>query len=132
MAVVPFGGGTSVVGGVEPLRGEHAAVVSVDTAALGELSGVDRTSKLARVQSGMRALRLERLLSQQGLTLGHYPQSFEYVTLGGCVATRSAGQASTGYGTIDAMVKGVSLVTPSGPMRTSPLPTAPPDPLCAS
>jgi len=121
IAVVPFGGGTSVVGGVAPLRAGHAAVLTVDTAAMRALS-VDPVSNLARVQAGMRVRELESALATQGLTLGHYPQSYEYVTVGGCAASRSAGQASTGYGTFDAMVKGVSAITPRGPLLTLAVP----------
>ena len=82
VAVVPFGGGTSVVGGVAPLRGEHAAVVSLDMRRLGELVKLDTQSRIVTVQAGMRAPALERRLSSRGLTLGHFPQSFEHVSLG--------------------------------------------------
>ncbi|HEY7952037.1 MAG TPA: FAD-binding oxidoreductase [Solirubrobacteraceae bacterium] len=115
LAVVPFGGGTSVVGGVAPLRGEHhRAVVALDLSALGAVLDVDRESQLVAVGAGMRAPALERELGRLGLTLGHFPQSFEYVSLGGCAATRSAGQASTGYGRFEEMVKGLVLVAPAG------------------
>ncbi len=113
LAVVPFGGGTSVVGGVEPLRGEHSAVLALD---MRRLAGVrlDRESQIATVGAGLRAPALERALTPAGLTLGHWPQSFEYVTLGGCAATRSAGQASSGYGGIAKMVLGARLAAPAG------------------
>ncbi len=114
VAVVPFGGGTSVVGGVAPLRGEHAAVVSLDMRRLGELVGLDTHSRVVTVQAGMRAPALERLLASRGLTLGHFPQSFEHVSLGGCAATRSAGQASTGYGRFEELVLGLRVSTPAG------------------
>src|SRR5262245_34777843 len=114
LAVVPFGGGTSVVGGVEPLRGGHAGVIALDTSRISELIALDRESRTVTVGAGMRAPALERQLAKSGLTLGHYPQSYEYVSLGGCAATRSAGQASTGYGRFEAMIAGLRMATPSG------------------
>jgi len=114
LAVVPFGGGTSVVGGVEPLRGEHAGVIALDTSRICELLALEEESRTVTVGAGMRAPALERMLAKRGLTLGHYPQSFEYVSLGGCAATRSAGQASTGYGRFEAMIVGLRMATPSG------------------
>jgi len=113
VAVVPFGGGTSVVGGVEPLRGEHDAVIALDMGRMGSVLGIDGESSTVTVQAGMRAPALERHLAARGLTLGHHPQSFEHVSLGGCAATRSAGQASTGYGAIDKMVVGLRLASPA-------------------
>ena len=105
VAVVPFGGGTSVVGGLEPLRGGFDALVSLDLGALDALESLDERSQVAVVGGGMRAVELEARLGERGFTLGHYPQSYEYVTIGGCAATRSAGQASTGYGRIDELVR---------------------------
>ncbi len=113
IAVVPFGGGTSVVGGVEPLRGKHRAVLALDMRRLAGVS-LDSESQIVTVGAGLRAPALERALAPVGLTLGHWPQSFEYVTLGGCAATRSAGQASSGYGAIAKMVLGVRLAAPAG------------------
>jgi len=92
----------------------HRAVLSLDTGALDEVLSLDRTSQTVRVQAGIRAAALERKLGDAGFTLGHYPQSFEYVSIGGCVATRSAGQNSTGYGSIAEMVDGLTLVAPAG------------------
>jgi alkyldihydroxyacetonephosphate synthase len=114
LAVVPFGGGTSVVGGVAPVAERFAGVVSLDLGALDRVLSVDERSLTARVQAGVRGPELEADLAARGLTLGHFPQSFEYVTVGGCVATRSAGQASTGYGRIDALVLGLACTTPVG------------------
>jgi alkyldihydroxyacetonephosphate synthase len=114
LAVVPFGGGTSVVGGVEPLRGVHAGVIALDTSRMADVISLDAESRTIVVQAGMRAPALERYLGDRGLTLGHYPQSYEYVSLGGCAATRSAGQASTGYGRIEQMIVGLKLSAPSG------------------
>ncbi len=123
LAVVPFGGGTSVVGGVAPLRGEgHTAVIALDLSALRGILDVDRESLLVRVGAGMRGPALERELQALGLTLGHFPQSFEYVSLGGCAATRSAGQASTGYGRFEEMVKGLVLVAPAGEIELPAIP----------
>jgi alkyldihydroxyacetonephosphate synthase len=114
LAVVPFGGGTSVVGGVEPLRGPHGGVLALDTSRLAGVLELDEVSLTVRVQAGARARELERWLASRGLTLGHYPQSFEYVSLGGCAATRSAGQASTGYGRFERMVQGLRMIAPAG------------------
>jgi alkyldihydroxyacetonephosphate synthase len=114
LAVVPFGGGTSVVGGVAPLRGAHAAAVALDLRGLRELVELDRESLTVTVQAGMRAPALERHLAAEGLTLGHFPQSYEHVSLGGCAATRSAGQASSGYGRFEELVRGLRMAAPAG------------------
>ncbi len=117
IAVVPFGGGTSVVGGVAPLRGEHAAVVALDMGDLDELIEIDAESRLATARAGMRVPALEQQLAARGLTLGHFPQSFEYVSLGGCAASGGAGQASTGYGRFEELVVGVRLIAPAGELE---------------
>jgi alkyldihydroxyacetonephosphate synthase len=117
VAVVPFGGGTSVVGGVEPLRGAHQRLVSLDLGALREVS-VDRRSLTARLGAGLRGPEAEAALAREGLTLGHFPQSFEYATVGGFAATRSAGQASSGYGRFDALVSSIRLQAPAGDLET--------------
>jgi alkyldihydroxyacetonephosphate synthase len=114
VAVVPFGGGTSVVGGVEPLRGPHEAVISLDLANLDAVDEVDDVSLTATLGAGLFGPRAEAELGARGLTLGHFPQSFEYSTVGGWVATRSAGQASTGYGRVDELVEGLRLCSPVG------------------
>jgi alkyldihydroxyacetonephosphate synthase len=92
-AVVPFGGGTSVVGGVDAAlaRGDRGVVVSLDLAALTGVHEVDATSRLARIGAGTLGPALEDELSTHGLTLRHYPQSFEFSTLGGWLATRAGG-----------------------------------------
>jgi alkyldihydroxyacetonephosphate synthase len=117
IAVVPFGGGTSVVGGVEPLRGAHERLISLD---LGRLRAVevDRRSLTARLGAGLRGPEAEAALGQEGVTLGHFPQSFEYATIGGFAATRSAGQASSGYGRFDSLVSSVRLLAPAGDLET--------------
>ena len=122
LAVVPFGGGTSVVGGVAPLAGEHAAVIALDTRRMAEIVELDTRSRTVTVQGGIRAPALEGRLAGQGFTLGHYPQSFEYVSIGGCAATRSAGQASTGYGSIEKMILGLRLAAPADEIALAPIP----------
>jgi alkyldihydroxyacetonephosphate synthase len=117
VAVVPFGGGTSVVGGVEPLRGGHGRLISLDLGALRDVE-VDRRSLTARLGAGLRGPEAEAALGREGLTLGHFPQSFEYATIGGFAATRSAGQASSGYGRFDSVVSSVRLLAPAGDLRT--------------
>jgi alkyldihydroxyacetonephosphate synthase len=123
VAVVPFGGGTSVVGGVEPLRGRFDSVISLDLRRLDGFA-VDRESLLATLGAGLSGPLAERLLNDQGLTLGHFPQSFEHATIGGYVATRSAGQASTGYGRIDELVRGLRMTTPAGELAVAPFPAS--------
>lgn len=122
LAVIPFGGGTSVVGGVAPLRGEHAAAVALDMGAVRSLLDLDLESHTVRVQAGLRAPDLERQLGSRGFTLGHFPQSYEYVSLGGCAATRSAGQASTGYGRFEEMIRGLRVATPRGDIELGAVP----------
>jgi alkyldihydroxyacetonephosphate synthase len=124
LAVVPFGGGTSVVGGVEPLRGRHEAVVALDMSRMASVVALDEGSLTVTVQAGAGARALERWLAGRGLTLGHFPQSFEHVSLGGCAATRSAGQASTGYGRFERMVQGLRMSAPVGDMQLPALPAS--------
>ncbi|WP_184541826.1 FAD-binding oxidoreductase [Streptosporangium becharense] len=114
VAVVPFGGGTSVVGGLVASRRGFAGVVALDLARLDRLVAVDTDSMVAELEPGLRAPQAERLLAGHGLTLGHFPQSFEYATLGGFAAARSSGQASAGYGRFDDMVVGMTVATPRG------------------
>jgi alkyldihydroxyacetonephosphate synthase len=114
LAVVPWGGGTSVVGGLESIRGNHSAVVALDLSRLDALLDVDDISSTATFQPGIRTPAAEEALAAHGVTLGHVPQSFERASLGGYVVTRSAGQASTGYGRIDDLVVGLRMATPVG------------------
>lgn len=114
LAVVPYGGGTSVVGGVAPDAGSHRAVIALDLVRLSGLVGLDEVSGEAKLLAGTRAPDAERLLAAHGFELGHYPQSFQYATIGGFAATRSSGQNSAGYGRFDAMVTGLHVITPSG------------------
>jgi alkyldihydroxyacetonephosphate synthase len=124
LAVIPFGGGTSVVGGVEPVRDGMAAAITLALSRLDTTVDMDRTSLTARLDAGMFGPEAERRLGAEGATLGHFPQSFEYSTVGGWVATRSAGQASTGYGRIDELVEGVRCVSPAGEVGTRALPAS--------
>ncbi|MFJ6669915.1 FAD-binding oxidoreductase [Actinosynnema sp. NPDC091369] len=124
VAVVPFGGGTSVVGGVNALRGDKAAVIALDLNRLDRLVSVDPVSRLAVLQAGLPAPQAERLLAAHGLTTGHVPQSYERATVGGFAATRSAGQASSGYGRFEDMVEGVRLATPVGEWRLGSAPAS--------
>ena len=117
VAVVPFGGGTSVVGGVDPLAGPHGRVIALDLRPMRSVA-VDPISQTATLGPGLRGPEAEWALGERGFTAGHFPQSFEYATVGGFAATRSAGQASAGYGRFDEIVTAVELVTPSGTMRT--------------
>ncbi|MBV2366478.1 FAD-binding oxidoreductase [Streptomonospora nanhaiensis] len=114
VAVVPFGGGTSVVGGVEPLRGDFAAAVCLDLRRLDRLLALDPVARTATLQAGLRTPEAEELLADYGMTLGHRPQSYEYATIGGYAATRSAGQDSAGYGRFDSMVLALRAATPRG------------------
>jgi alkyldihydroxyacetonephosphate synthase len=125
-AVVPFGGGTSVVGGVDAgaARGERAAVVSLDLAAMSGVHEVDATSRLARIAAGTLGPQLEAELAPHGLTLRHFPQSFEFSTLGGWLATRAGGHYATGPTHIDDHCHAVTLVTPRGTIATHPHPAS--------
>lgn len=114
VAVVPFGGGTSVVGGLVATRRGFSGVVALDLGRLDRLVSVDAESMVAEMEAGLRAPLAERLLAGHGLTLGHFPQSFEYATLGGFAAARSSGQSSAGYGRFDDMVVGMTVATPRG------------------
>jgi alkyldihydroxyacetonephosphate synthase len=114
VAVVPWGGGTSVVGGLSSLRGDCDSVVALDLSRLDRLISVDEVSLTATFEPGIRTPAAEVALAAHGLTLGHVPQSYERASLGGYVVTRSAGQASSGRGRIDDMLVGCRLVTPMG------------------
>src|SRR5882757_2523324 len=114
IAIVPFGGGTTVVGGVDPIRGDFKAVVSLDLRRLDQLHGRDEVSGEAELGAGVTGPDAERLLGERGFSLGHFPQSFQFATIGGFAATRSSGQDSAGYGRFDDMVRGITAVTPAG------------------
>jgi len=114
IAVVPFGGGTSVVGGLDPTRDGFGAVVSLDLRRFDRLISLDEVSGQAVLGAGLTGPDAERLLGEHGFSLGHFPQSFEYATIGGFAATRSSGQDSAGYGRFNDMVRGLRMVTPVG------------------
>ena len=116
IAVIPFGGGTNVVGGLDPTRAEFGAVVSVDLRRFDRLISLDDVSGQAVFGAGVTGPDAERLLGEHGFSLGHFPQSFEYATIGGFAATRSSGQDSAGYGRFNDMVRGLRVVTPVGTM----------------
>lgn len=116
IAVIPFGGGTNVVGGLTPGRGEFDAVVSLDLRRFDQLLSLDEVSGQAVFGAGVTGPDAERLLGAHGFSLGHFPQSFEYATIGGFAATRSSGQDSAGYGRFNDMVRGLRVVTPAGTM----------------
>ena len=117
VAVVPFGGGTSVTGGLVARREGFAGLVSLDLVRLKRLVAVDHESMTAVLEPGLRGPEAEALLAAEGLTLGHYPQSFEFASIGGFAATRSSGQSSAGYGRFDALVVGLRVATPRGELR---------------
>ncbi|MFI6433063.1 FAD-binding oxidoreductase [Rhodococcus oryzae] len=114
IAVVPFGGGTSVVGGVDPARGGFREVIALDLRRLDALLELDTVSGIATLQAGVTGPQAEQLLGTHGFSLGHFPQSFQFATIGGFAATRSSGQASAGYGRFDDMVQRIRVATPTG------------------
>ncbi|WP_432175376.1 FAD-binding oxidoreductase [Streptomyces sp. Tue6028] len=114
LALVPFGGGTSVVGGLAP---ERRSFVALDLRRMNGLLDIDPVSRTATLQPGLRAPDAEALLAEYGFTLGHFPQSYEWATIGGFAAARSSGQASAGYGRFDEMVLGLTLATPEGTLE---------------
>ena len=123
VAVIPFGGGSSVVGGVEPDVGDgYAATVSLDLQYLHRVLEIDRTSRAAHIEAGALGPELEDQLRPHGLTLRHFPQSLQFSTLGGWIATRSGGHYATLYTHIDDFVESTRVVTPRGLIETRRLP----------
>ncbi|MGY1752261.1 FAD-binding oxidoreductase [Blastococcus sp. SYSU D01042] len=114
VVVVPFGGGTSVVGGLAGVDPDDRPAVALDLRRMASVQEIDVASSMVTVGPGMRGPAFEAALGEQGLTFGHLPQSWEFATLGGYAATRSSGQASTGVGRFDDLVAGLTLATPSG------------------
>jgi alkyldihydroxyacetonephosphate synthase len=114
IAVVPFGGGTSVVGGLAPRHDRFRAVIALDVGRMDKLLELDRESRTATLEPGLRGPEAEALLAESGYTIGHYPQSFPYASLGGFAAARSSGQASAGYGRFDERVVALRVATPQG------------------
>ncbi|MEV4706102.1 FAD-binding oxidoreductase [Actinoplanes sp. NPDC049316] len=117
VAVVPHGGRTSVVGGLRAVRDGYTAVVALDLSGLDRLLRLDPISRTATFEAGVPGPRVEELLAAEGFTLGHFPQSFQYATLGGFAATRSSGQASAGYGRFDQMVVALRAATGAGTLE---------------
>jgi alkyldihydroxyacetonephosphate synthase len=125
IAVIPFGGGTSVVGGVEPeVPPRFRGTLSLDLRALDRVLEVDPVSRLARIQAGATGPALESALAAHGFTLRHYPQSFELSTLGGWIATRAGGHFATLYTHIDALVASLRMIAPTGEWKTRTLPAS--------
>ncbi len=121
--VIPYGGGTSVVGHINPEPGERP-VLTINMRRMNQLARLDSISQLATFGAGVAGPELEAQLRARGFTLGHYPQSFEFSTLGGWVATRSSGQQSLGYGRIENLFAGGTLLAPAGEMRLPPFPAS--------
>lgn len=122
-AVIPYGGGSSVVAGVEPRIGDgYAGAVSIDLGKLDQVLEIDGQSRAARIQGGIFGPALEDQLRPHGLTLRHFPQSFEFSTLGGWIATRSGGHFATLYTHIDDFVEALRVITPAGVIDSRRLP----------
>ena len=123
VAVIPYGGGSSVVGGVEPAVGDDfGASVSLDMTHFNRVLEIDEVSRAALIQGGALGPQLESQLKPSGLTLRHFPQSFEHSTLGGWIATRSGGHFATLYTHIDDLVENIRLMTPAGVVESRRLP----------
>jgi len=123
LAAIPYGGGSSVVGGVEANVGDaYRGTVSIDLRRLSKIKEIDKTSRAARIEGGIFGPALEDELRPQGLTLRHFPQSFEFSTLGGWIATRSGGHYATLYTHIDDFVESIRAVTPAGIIESRRLP----------
>jgi alkyldihydroxyacetonephosphate synthase len=122
VVLIPFGGGTSISGSLEAPAHERRTVISLDLSRLRRVLAVDAPSGLARVQVGAFGPDLERQLNAQGWTLGHFPDSFTYSTLGGWIATRSSGMQSDRYGDIADLTRALRVVTPAGLLATRPVP----------
>lgn len=123
LAVIPFGGGSSVTGGVEPM-GEKEGYISLDMARMNRVLRVDATSHTALIQAGALGPEIEEQLNAHGFTLGHFPESFDHSSLGGWLATRASGRQSTGYGDIEDMVLALRMVTPRGVVDTRRVPSS--------
>lgn len=123
VAAVPYGGGSSVVGGVEaPASGDFRGAVSIDLGRLDRVIEIDRASRAARIQAGVLGPALEEQLRPHGLTLRHFPQSFEFSSLGGWIATRAGGHFASLYTHIDDLVESLRVLTPTGAVETRRLP----------
>lgn len=124
VTLIPFGGGTNIVGCVEPSTTDKRMVATLDMRLMNRLLALDKESMTAELEPGMFGPQLERLLNAQGCSLGHHPDSFQFSTLGGWLATRSAGTQSNVYGKIEDMVVAMRVVTPCGTIETKSVPAA--------
>jgi len=122
--LIPFGGGSNISGCIEPARPTNRSVVSVDMRLMNRLLSLDAESGVARFEAGAMGPHLESELNRAGFTLGHFPDSFRFSTLGGWVATRSAGMQSDRYGKIEDMVVSLRMATPAGTIETRSVPKA--------
>ena len=123
LIVIPFGGGTSVVGHINPQKGSHP-VLTIAMSKMDQLLDLDTESQIATFGAGTQGPAVEAQLDAQGYRLGHYPQSWELSTLGGWIAARSSGQQSLGYGRIEQMFAGGTLVTPQGVLNIADIPAS--------
>jgi alkyldihydroxyacetonephosphate synthase len=121
--LIPFGGGTNIVGGINPEAAEARAVVTLSLRNMNRLVSIDPESRTATIQAGALGPKIESDLAARGHSLGHFPDSFEYSTLGGWLATRSAGMQSDAYGKIEDMVVSIKIATPSGTIVTKAVPS---------
>jgi alkyldihydroxyacetonephosphate synthase len=119
---IPFGGGTNISGSLEVPPGESRSVVSIDLGRLDQVLEIDETARLARIQAGVFGPALEQQLNARGWTLGHFPDSFTYSTLGGWIATRSSGMQSDRFGDVADLTRGLRVVTPTGVLALRPVP----------
>ena len=124
VALVPFGGGTSVVGGLAARREGYEGVVALHLHRMKRLVHLDRESETATLEPGLLGPEAEALLAAEGFTLGHFPQSFLYASIGGFAATRSSGQSSSGYGRFDSLVVGLRVATPVGELKLGSAPAS--------
>ena len=124
ITLIPFGGGTGVVGGTEALTRDNRPILVVDCKRLNQVFEIDEVSRVVRAQAGILGPDLEAALNRKGFSLGHFPQSFEFSTLGGWIVTRSAGQNSTKYGKIEDMVVSLVMATPVGVLATHQVPAS--------
>jgi alkyldihydroxyacetonephosphate synthase len=122
--LIPFGGGTNIVGGINPQADDSRPMMTLSLRNMNRLISLDTESRTATIQAGALGPKLEADLAEQGYSLGHYPDSFEYSTLGGWLATRSAGMQSDAYGKIEDMVVSIKMVTPSGTIITKAVPAS--------
>jgi alkyldihydroxyacetonephosphate synthase len=123
VTLIPYGGGTSVVGHINPIHDDRP-ILTVDLSRMNQLLNLDETSQLASFHAGIAGPEIEATLKKHGYTLGHFPQSFELSTLGGWIATRSSGQQSYYYGRIENLFAGGHVESPAGPLDLPPHPAS--------